>query len=90
MAFRFRHHARQRATFAAVVGVAIVAIFGPTLMVPAVALVALVYYAHQLVAAAMGDVDVPYPSLAFVIVVNSVAVLLVQALVFVSGLQTRM
>ncbi len=87
MAFRYQLHARRRAIGAGLVGISLVAVFGPTLVVPAVALVALVYYAHQLVAALAGDVGVPYPNLAFVIVLNSLAILAVQALVFVSGFQ---
>ena len=49
------------------------------------AMVALVYYAHQLAAVLVGDEMVPYPSLAFVIVVNCLVVLLVQLLVLFEG-----
>lgn len=89
MAFRFRHHARQRAALAAIVGVIIVAVFGPQLMIPAIALVALVYYVHQMAAVVAGDGEVPNPSLAFVVVINALVVLLVQVLVFFAGLETR-
>jgi len=51
--------------------------------VPAVALVALVYYAHHVLAVAGGDETVPYPSLAFVITLNALIVLLVQVLLLV-------
>ena len=89
MAFRFRHHARQRAVLAGIVGVIIIVLFGPQLMIPAIALVAFVYYAHQMAAVVVGDDEVPNPSLAFVVVINTLVVLLVKVLVFFSGLQTR-
>lgn len=87
MAFRFQDHARRRAVAAGLVGVSLVTLFGPLLVVPAIALVALVYYSHQIAAVMSGDLDVPYPSLAFVIVVNAAIILVVQALVFVEGLR---
>lgn len=62
-------------------------VFGPVLAVPALALVALVYYAHQLAAVVAGDDRVPYPSLAFVIVVNATVVLFVQALLAYDSLR---
>jgi hypothetical protein len=80
MAFRYRARARRRAAVAALVGVTLVGVFGPLLLVPAVALVAFVYYAHQVAATLAGDPEVPYPSLALVITVNALVVLLVQAL----------
>jgi hypothetical protein len=70
---------------AGVFGVALCLAFGATLAVPAVALVALVYFGHQLVAALAGDEEVAYPALAFVIVVNCLVVLLVEAVVLVRG-----
>jgi hypothetical protein len=85
MAFRFQQRARRRAAAAALAGVALVVFFGPLLAVPALALVAFVYYVHQVVAALDGDETVPYPSLAFVIVVNSLVVLLVQGLLLVES-----
>jgi len=89
VAFRYQGHARRRAAVAGVVGLSLVVVVGPILTIPAVALVALVYYAHQLVAVLAGDEGVPYPSLALVIVVNSLVVLLVQILVFVEGFNAR-
>lgn len=86
MAYRYQRSARRRATIAALAGVSLVAVFGPLLAVPAVALVALVYFVHQLAAVFAGDETVPYPSLAFVIVVNSLIVLLVQLVIFLEGL----
>ena len=80
MAFRYQAPARRRALIAGLAGLTIVLVFGPELAVPAIALVALVYYAHHLVAAVAGDEGVQYPSLAFVIVVNALVVLFVQAL----------
>ena len=81
MTFRF-HQARRRATVAGLVGALLVVVFGLVLAVPAVALVALVYYSHRLA----GDETVVDPSLAFVIIVNSLVVLLVQGVVFLEGL----
>ena len=52
-----------------------------------IALVALVYYAHQVAAALAGDEHVPYPSLALVIVLNSLVVLIVQVLLVARGLK---
>lgn len=66
-------------------GLAWVAVSGPALAVPALALVALVYYSHQLAAAIAGDLGVRYPGLAFVIVVNSLVVLTVQLLLAMEG-----
>jgi len=86
MAFRFQGKARRRATVAGLVGALLVAVFGLVLAVPAVALVALVYYSHRLAAALAGDETVVDPSLAFVIIVNSLVVLLVQGVVFLEGL----
>lgn len=87
MAFRYRAHARRRATVAALLGVSMVAVFGPALIVPAVALVAFVYYAHQVAAAASGDGEVPHSSLALVISLNALVVLLVQLVVTAKGLE---
>jgi hypothetical protein len=89
VAFRFEASARRRAALAGTVGVGLIAVFGPLLAVPAVALVALVYYGHQLAAAAVGDEGVRYPNLAFVIVVNALAVLVVQVVIFVEGFNVR-
>jgi hypothetical protein len=88
VAFRYRRRARWRAGVAAVIGLGVILWFGPTLAVPALAFVALVYYAHQLAAVASGDDRVPHPSLAFVIVVNATAVLLVQALLALDSART--
>lgn len=71
---------------AAIAGVCLILIFGPLAAVPAVALVALVYYGHQLVAVLAGDDGVMYPALALVVVANATVVLLVQAVVVVEGL----
>jgi hypothetical protein len=85
MAFRYRTHARRRAAVAALVGLASVVAFGPSFAVPAIALVAFVYYSHQVAATLFGDLDVPYPSLALVISVNALIVLLVQLLLVTKG-----
>jgi hypothetical protein len=85
MAFRYEGRARRRATVAALVGLSVIVVFGPLLAVPAVALVAFVYYAHQLAGVLAGDEGVKYPSLALVIVVNSLVVLLVQLVLVVEG-----
>ena len=82
MAWRNQHKAQRHALLAALVGLAIVVAAGPLLLVPAVALVAVVYWSHHLASVLAGDQEVPYPNLAFVIVVNGSIVLLVQALVF--------
>ncbi|HJU57606.1 MAG TPA: hypothetical protein VJ774_02600 [Actinomycetota bacterium] len=82
MAWRNQRKAQRHAVVAALVGLAIVAAAGPLLLVPAIALVAVVYWSHHLASVLSGDQDVPYPNLAFVIVVNGSIVLLVQALVF--------
>lgn len=87
MAFRYRTHARRRAGLAALLGVSGVAVFGPSLLVPAVALVAFVYYVHQVAATVSGDPEVPYPSLALVVCLNALVVLLVQVLVVARGLE---
>ena len=75
---------------AAVLGLALVVVVGPLLTIPAIALVALVYYGHQLAAVLAGDEGVPYPSLALVIVVNALIVLLVEVLVFAQGFNARL
>jgi hypothetical protein len=85
MAFRYQGPARRRAAIAGIVGVILIVLFGPLLAVPSVALVALVYYVHQLAAVLAGDEGVAYPSLALVIVLNALAVLFVQLVVFVEG-----
>lgn len=82
MAWRNQRKAQRHALLAALVGLAIVVAAGPLLLVPAVALVAVVYWSHHLASVLAGDQEVPYPNLAFVIVVNGSIVLLVQALVF--------
>jgi hypothetical protein len=84
MTFRHRRRATRRAVVAGLVGIGLVVSFGPTLAVPAVALVALVYYVHHVLAVAAGDESVPYPSLAFVISLNALIVLVVQALLLVA------
>jgi hypothetical protein len=85
MAFRNRRRALRRAAVAGVVGLGLVISFGPEFAVPAVALVALVYYAHQLLAVAAGDESVQYPSLAFVVSLNAAIILMVQLLLVVEG-----
>ena len=90
MAFRYQRSARRRAAVAAVLGLALVVVVGPLLALPAIALVALVYYGHQLAAVLAGDEGVPYPSLALVIVVNALIVLLVEVLVFAQGFNARL
>jgi hypothetical protein len=86
MAFPKRRVALSRATLAAVVGVMWVSLGGPELMIPAIALVALVYWSHHLLAVLAGDEETPHAELAFVIVVNSAVVLMVQALLFAANL----
>lgn len=87
MAFLRRRVALSRAALAAVVGLMAVLLDGPELAIPAVALVALVYWGHHLVAVFSGDDEVPYADLAFVIVVNATVVLVVQVLLFVAHLE---
>jgi len=89
MGFLYERPARRRAALAGLIAACLVILFGPLLAVPAVALVALVYYAHQLLAVLAGDAGVPHPDLAFVIVVNAIVVLLVQLIVFFEGLSLR-
>jgi hypothetical protein len=86
MAFLRRRVALSRATLAATIGMIAVFLGGPELAVPVVALVALVYWGHYVVAMLVGDEEVPYADLAFVIVVNSAVVLIVQVLLFVAHL----
>jgi hypothetical protein len=86
MAFLRRRVALSRAALAAVVGLMVVSLGGLEFAIPALALVALVYWSHYVVAALLGDEDVPYADLAFVIVVNSTVVLIVQVLLFVAHL----
>lgn len=85
VADRYEGPARRRAALAAAVGLAWVVLFGAPLAVPALALVAFVYYVHPLAAAIRGDERVAYPTLAFVIVVNALVVLIVQVLVTIEG-----
>jgi hypothetical protein len=86
MAFLRRRVALSRAALAATIGMIAVFLGGPELAVPVVALVALVYWGHYVVAMLVGDEEVPYADLAFVIVVNSAVVLIVQVLLFVAHL----
>ncbi|MDQ4107389.1 MAG: hypothetical protein M3138_01105 [Actinomycetota bacterium] len=86
MAFDRRRVALGRAALAAAVGLMAVFLAGPELAIPAVALVALVYWGHPLLAALSGDEEVPYADLAFVIVVNAAVVLVVQVLLFAAHL----
>lgn len=86
MAFDRRRVALGRAALAAAVGLMAVFLAGPELAIPAVALVALVYWGHHLLAALSGDEEVPYADLAFVIVVNAAVVLVVQMLLFAAHL----
>lgn len=85
VAFRDLRRAARRAATAGLAGLAAVVVFGPTWAIPALALVALVYYGHQVVATWNGDESVPYPSLALVVVVNALVVLLVQAILALEG-----
>ena len=85
MAFRDRRRAARRASAAGLLGIAAVVALGPTWAIPAIALVALVYYGHQVVATWNGDETVPYPSLALVVVVNALVVLLVQGILTLEG-----
>jgi hypothetical protein len=87
MAFLRRRVALSRAALAATIGMIAVFLGGPELAVPVVALVALVYWGHYVVAMLVGDEEVPYADLAFVIVVNSAVVLIVQVLLFVAHLE---
>jgi hypothetical protein len=89
MRYRYEDSGRRRTTVASLIGVSLVAVFGPLLAVPAIALVAFVYYAHQLAAVLAGDEGVRYPSLAFVIVVNALIVLMVQVVIFMEGIGGR-
>ena len=59
--------------------------FGASLALPALALVALVYYVHPLAAALRGEEQIPYPGLALVIVANALVVLAVQLLLTIEG-----
>lgn len=86
MAFPWRRVALTRAALAGGVGFLLVTLGGPELLIPALALVALVYWSHHLLAA-LGGEEVPFADLAFVIVVNSVVVLVVQALLFAANLE---
>jgi hypothetical protein len=85
MAYRYQGSARRRAGLAGLLGLVWVLLFGAALAVPALALVALVYYSHPLAAALRGDEPIAYPGLAFVIVLNAVAVLAVQLLLTLAG-----
>jgi hypothetical protein len=87
MAFPRRRVALGRAAVASVLGLIAVSLGGPELTIPALALVALVYWGHRLVDALEADEDVPYADLAFVIVVNSAVVLTVQALLFAASIE---
>lgn len=86
MGFFRRRVALSRAALAATVGLMFVSLGGPELVIPAIALIALVYWSHHLLAALAGDGDVPHADLAFVIVVNSALVLMVQVLLFAANL----
>jgi hypothetical protein len=55
------------------------------MVVPAIAMAAFVYYAHQVIALLRGDEGVAYPSLAVVILIQSTVVLSVQAVVLLEG-----
>lgn len=88
MASRHARVAFRRAAWAATAGAMLVTLAGPELLVPALALVALVYWMHPLMASLAGDKDVPNPNLAFVIVVNAAVVLVVQVLLFAAAFNT--
>lgn len=81
MAILGRSVALRRSALAAVVGTALVLLFGPLLLIPALALVALTYWGHQVVRSPDGE-RAPHADLALVIVVNSALVLMVQSLLF--------
>jgi hypothetical protein len=87
MAFPRRRVALSRAAVAAIVGMMWVALGGLEVAIPALALVAIVYWSHDLLATLAGDEGVPHPDLALVIVVNSAVVLMVQALLFAANLE---
>lgn len=87
MAFPKRRVALSRAALAAIVGLMWVSLGGPEVVIPALALVAIVYWSHHLLAALAGDEEVPHPDLAFVIVVNSAVVLMVQVLLVAANLE---
>jgi hypothetical protein len=59
------------------------------MIVPAIALSAFVYYAHQVVAVLKGDEGVIYPGLALLIVIQSGVVLAVQAIVLIEAFLRR-
>jgi hypothetical protein len=80
-----RRLALRRAALAAIVGAALVVLAGPELLLPALALVTFTYWSHHVIASLAGDEEIPYPSLAFVIVVNSAVVLGVQGLLFAAS-----
>lgn len=83
---RFRPHARRRALVAGLIGVLAIVVLGPLVLLPALALVAFVYYAHQVAAVAAGDATVPNPDLALVIVLNALSVLIVQGILFAASI----
>lgn len=84
---RLRDRARpgRPAWLAVLLAVGWVLLAGAEVVVPALALVALVHVGGRLVAAARGAAVVSYPDLAVVIVVNAVVVLLVQLLLSIEG-----
>jgi hypothetical protein len=85
MAYRYEGSARRRAGLAGLVALTWVVLFGASLALPALALVALVYYVHPLAAALRGEEQIPYPGLALVIVANALVVLAVQLLLTIEG-----
>jgi hypothetical protein len=80
MTASYRRRAAGRAVVAGLLGMTAVVMLGPELLVPSLALVALVYFSHHLAAVLLGHPNVPNPGLAFVIVVNSLVVLAVQVM----------
>jgi hypothetical protein len=83
----YRGDAVRRTTIAALLGVVLVYLAGPLLMVPAVALVAFVYFVHHVVAAYVLGWEVPHADVAFIISLNSLIILSVQGLILVVGLR---
>ncbi len=82
---RDRARIRRPAWLAVLFAIGWVLLAGPEVAVPALALVALVHVGSRLRAAARGEVAVEHPDLALVIVVNAVAILLVQLLLAIEG-----
>lgn len=70
---------------ATLVAVGWVLLAGAEVAVPALAFVSLVHVGARLLGAARGEVALAHPDLALVIVVNAIAILLVQLLLAIEG-----